>query len=513
MKWIGQHIYDLVARFRNDVYLEDISSGTIASGGNLGLDSNNKIVKQDDAGITDLHGAGVDGSANQLLTDDGDGTVTSEANLTYDGTDLTAISSSSGKPVLTLKTTHTTATSSAELQFLKDAADTEDGEDLGIITFYGEDEGNNNTKFAHIKGEIAESDDGAEGGSIKLAVATHDGEMRNGLIIQDGDAEDEIDVTIGDTATSLTTITGTLTIGSTAFVNNSGVIQVATQGTIDHDSLANFVAAEHYRWDNDISSTATIHANNIPTLNQNTTGTAATVTTAAQTNITSLGTLTALTVDDVAIDTKTITITGDTSDTCTITAGAAGATTITTTDAAGAAGHFEVAADGDIILDAAGTIKLEGPVRPTGQLQYTYHNFTDDIDTTKIYLSLADADSEGTATTGIKLPFTAPLAGKLLRIYLRANQNLSTKTLTWRLETQALEVTFGDGPTIVGTQSGAGCSSSEMTTYDFTSSLDSGDNIIDAGDVVYLSIQSDATTSNTKFYVTCLWEWDMSSIG
>ena len=45
MKWIGQNIYDLVARFRNDVYLEDISTGTIASGGNLGLDSNNKIVK------------------------------------------------------------------------------------------------------------------------------------------------------------------------------------------------------------------------------------------------------------------------------------------------------------------------------------------------------------------------------------------------------------------------------------------------------------------------------------
>ena len=45
MKWIGQHIYDLVSRFRDDVYLEDISTGTIASGGNLGLDSNNKIVK------------------------------------------------------------------------------------------------------------------------------------------------------------------------------------------------------------------------------------------------------------------------------------------------------------------------------------------------------------------------------------------------------------------------------------------------------------------------------------
>ena len=50
MKWIGQHIYDLVARFRDDVYLEDISTGTIASGGHLGLDSNNKIVKATDGG-------------------------------------------------------------------------------------------------------------------------------------------------------------------------------------------------------------------------------------------------------------------------------------------------------------------------------------------------------------------------------------------------------------------------------------------------------------------------------
>ena len=54
IKWIGQHIVDFIARFRNDVYLEDIASGTIASGGNLGLDSNNKIVKANEAsgGVT-----------------------------------------------------------------------------------------------------------------------------------------------------------------------------------------------------------------------------------------------------------------------------------------------------------------------------------------------------------------------------------------------------------------------------------------------------------------------------
>ena len=38
MKWIGQHIYDNISRFRSDIYLESISTGTIVSGGNLGLD-------------------------------------------------------------------------------------------------------------------------------------------------------------------------------------------------------------------------------------------------------------------------------------------------------------------------------------------------------------------------------------------------------------------------------------------------------------------------------------------
>ena len=50
MKWSGQHIYDLISRFRNDVYLENISTGTIANGAHLGLDSNNKIVKAVDGG-------------------------------------------------------------------------------------------------------------------------------------------------------------------------------------------------------------------------------------------------------------------------------------------------------------------------------------------------------------------------------------------------------------------------------------------------------------------------------
>ena len=51
-------------------------------------------------------------------------------------------------------------------------------------------------------------------------------------------------------------------------VTNSGttITAVAVPGEIDHDSLQNFVANEHLRWDNDVSSTATIHANNITDL-------------------------------------------------------------------------------------------------------------------------------------------------------------------------------------------------------------------------------------------------------
>jgi hypothetical protein len=43
MKWIGQHIYDLVARFRNDVYLQDLSTTTETNV--LVVDSDGKVSK------------------------------------------------------------------------------------------------------------------------------------------------------------------------------------------------------------------------------------------------------------------------------------------------------------------------------------------------------------------------------------------------------------------------------------------------------------------------------------
>ena len=91
-----------------------------------------------------------------------------------------------------------------------------------------------------------------------------------------------------------------------------------------------------------------------------------TLQTAAQTNVTSLGTLTALTVDDVAINGKVVTMTGSTSDTATITVGTNGTLDIVTTDDAAAAADIQITADGTaelagttVTLDSSGGITLD----------------------------------------------------------------------------------------------------------------------------------------------------------
>ena len=74
IKWIGQHIVSLIARFRSDVYLEDIADGTVADDKFLGLDSNNKIVKET---ITSSSGDIEGVTAGNALTGGGtSGTVT-----------------------------------------------------------------------------------------------------------------------------------------------------------------------------------------------------------------------------------------------------------------------------------------------------------------------------------------------------------------------------------------------------------------------------------------------------
>ena len=76
-------------------------------------------------------------------------------------------------------------------------------------------------------------------------------------------------------------------------------------------------------------------------------------------SVTSLGTLTALTVDDVAINGKVVTMTGSTSDTAVFTVGTNGTLSIVTTDANAAAANFSISADGTVDIDSAGVLTLD----------------------------------------------------------------------------------------------------------------------------------------------------------
>ena len=295
MKFIGQYIQSLIARFRDDVYLEDISTGTIASGGNLGLDANNKIVKADEA----------TGDITAVSFTDGDSTITDSS------------------------------------------------------------------------------------GSADFTVA-------------------------GGT-------------GMQASVSGSTITFTGTNATTSGKGIASFSS------------------------------------------------------DNFAVSSGAVTI---------------------------KAGGVDLTNEVTGVLPSA---NLDADtVHYTATRQFTHHMFTDDIDQVKIYIGLQESDAENATATNKNLPFLAPGAGKLIKILMRTNADLSSNTYTFTLETVNTSSNTSSSPSVIGTQSGAGPTGQTMTTYDFTSSLDSGTNVVGVGDTVQLAIQCNTDSGNHKYYITCVWEFDLS---
>ena len=178
-------------------------------------------------------------AANNVLTGNGTSGITAESNFTYDGTSMavtgdtfTFQSANSQDPQFILKNT-TNDNKGASFSLIKDkGAAAADGDNVGKIFFIGDNDAQQQTNYGEIIVSIVDASDGAEESSMQLKVASHDGEQRNGLLMASGNAEDEVDVTIGDAATSVTTIAGTLTMGSTAAMTNAGLLSVANQSNI-----------------------------------------------------------------------------------------------------------------------------------------------------------------------------------------------------------------------------------------------------------------------------------------
>lgn len=183
MKWIGENIWDLVSRFRNTVYFE--------------------------------------------------------GDVEFNTDTVTFQSANEDDPIVTIKNTSNDANEMASLNFVKDrdggTAATNDN--LGEIYFSGEDASGNFQEYSRILSEIDVATHGQESGRLKLGVANHDGGNGYGLILTGGSADNEVDVTVGFGAASVTTVAGDLTTtGDVVMMANLPTSDPENAGQLWNDS-------------------------------------------------------------------------------------------------------------------------------------------------------------------------------------------------------------------------------------------------------------------------------------
>ncbi len=327
------------------------STGTLIGTGDSGT---LPVAAIDIDGATDIGADIVD--ADLFIIDDGAGganrKVAASRIKTYVASATAADDIGTGDAAVTLATSAGNITIDAQ------------GNDTDII-FKGTD-GSSDTTFLTL--------DGSDAGT---AVFNHDIKIADDGQIGSASAADAMIISSGGIVTFKDDILikdgGTIGVASAAdamTVSSAGIVTfkddilIKDGGTIGSASDADAIA---------IASDGVVTMNQIPVfsagINVSGGSIAGTLSTAAQANVTSLGTLTALTVDDVAVNGKVITMTGSTDDTAVFTVGTNGTLTIETTDTAAAAGNIQITADGtaelagttvtldsgaDIVLDAAG---------------------------------------------------------------------------------------------------------------------------------------------------------------
>ena len=267
-------------------------------------------------------------------------------------------------------------------------------------------------------------------------------------------------------------ILGTSGVG----VTNSGaeITVTSVPGEIDHNSLLNRVAAEHYRWDTNISATATINASNIPTLNQDTTGTA-----------------------DRAVN------------------------LVASTSTAVALGSIELghASDTTIARSASGVATIEGKIVQTKDkvIHVEAANFTDNLGTAEHFIPFVTT-SESENFSNVTTPMTMPTAGKLLKIHFRSSQhtNVSGNQITFKLYKISDGTRWsGTNETLIGTKVIDGIARTTHAVADFqdlSTSGASGVNSFAANDMIGVSItHSQAQGTTEKISVTMVFELDFNS--
>ena len=317
------------------------------------------------------------------------------------------------------------------------------------------------------------------------------------------------DVTIGQNLT----VTGDLTVNGTTTTVNSTTVTIddpiftlggdSAPGSDDnkdrgiefkyHDGSSARVGFFGYD-DSNTAFTLFTEATNSSEVFSGTVGNAifnqitGTLQTAAQSNITSLGTLTTLTVDDVTINGKSISILGSATDLVSMQAGTNGTLAITTNDTDGANANITITADGifeaigtTITLDSGGDVNLETNALRVGNGEDTditfsfnantndglitwmededYFQFSDDVllnaneklyfRDTAIYInSSTDGQLDLVADTEIQVAATT--------VDINGNVDISGTTTQTGVSTSAAKDVFNAGMSVKNGSSGPG---------------------------------------------------------
>ena len=396
IKWIGQHIWDFVSRFRNDVYLESPSTTGSDPDKFLAIDSDNKIVYRTGA---------------EVLSDIGAGS--------------------------------------------------------GDIT-----------------GVTITTDTGSEGRATDTA----------------GSADFSI---LGSTGVNVT---------------NSGVTITATAvpAEIDHDSLSNFVANEHIDWTTDQGST-NIHSGNYTntTYSEATSSDAGLMSTAHHDKLDGIETSADVT-DATNVTAAGALMDSECSSLASVKALDQGVATGDSPQFAGInLGH---ASDTTIARSASGTVTIESKEIMTKdkKIHIQQTAFNDDLGTTEHFIPF-NTTTEHVNITNIAIPMVMPVAGKLLKVHMRVNQNHNTtsNTVTFKLyDVDDGEIWNAGNSNVLGTKVIDGTAKQDVMVADFTgltTSGASGTNAFAAGHLIGVTLQNSVDLATTNYIVTMVFELDFSS--
>jgi len=491
MKWIGQHIYDLISRFRNDVYLESISSGTIASGGNLGLDSNNKIVKA----AVSSGGISHDGStADGVLTYKDADEATVEAYLTFANSGNTSTLSllsdqDTGDKFTIATTTHgatiirTTDDDAAAANLTLDVD--------GIIELDG-------TTIGGSGGHVRFLNDGTRYSDFSVH---HNASYLT--MYENGGASTDDFFSIAVAANGATTLSTLDSAGTDANLNFSidGTFSIASSTGIDIETDGTIGNAI---WNGTEISVAKG-------------GTGAT-------SLTDGGILlgsgtNAITAMAVLADGEMIVGDGTTDPVAESGATLRTSIGVGTGDSPQFTGiELGHASDTSITRSASGVIAVEGKnvITRDKVIYIETANFSDDIDTDAHYIPFVTT-SEHENFANVAVPFVAPAPGKLLGVHYKANNHThtSSNTVTFRLDRLDDGILWSSGnEATIGTKVVDGVNRVNTCSADFTDLTTagaSGTNAFDANEMIGVSLQNSVNFTSTKYSVTLVFEFDFSS--